>query len=137
MKSMILYAFAVVLVATSLNVGWAAPASVNSEVYETRLAELEKATQDQVASLSEQMAATKDEASNEKLASQAMEIKLQGEIQRLEILLEWAQAEGDEARIGEVQEALDHLLNPPAPVNLPEIQTDKNVVPGNTEQTGQ
>ena len=137
MKSMILCVFTAVFMTATLTDVMAAPESVNVEVFKTRLAELEKATQDQVAALTVQMEAAKEEGASEKLAKEAMEIKLQGEIQRLEIILEWAQAEGDEARIAEVQEALYNLVNPPPPVKLPEIQTEKNIAPSQSEQTGQ
>jgi hypothetical protein len=105
--------------------------------YKAQLQSLEQETQLQIKTLSEQLesAELKD---RETLDKQIIDIKHNAEIQRLTILLDWAKAEGDQARIAEVQKALDNWVNPPQPQQLPTVdrssdtpgvQTDSNQTP--------
>jgi hypothetical protein len=69
----------------------------------------------------ETQAAAATPAQQESFQRQIGEVKRQGEIHRLEVLLEWAQTVGDQARVSEVEQALENWRNPPQPTNLPQI----------------
>jgi hypothetical protein len=60
----------------------------------------------------------------ESLQKQVSDVKQAGEIRRLEILLKWAEDEGDAARISEIQRALENWRNPPRPKQLPQLPKD-------------
>jgi len=78
---------------------------------------LEQETQLQIQALETQLAAAPQDA--EAVQKQIADLKFQYEIQRLNILLEQAQAQGDEPRAAEIRRALDNWLNPPAPPAAP------------------
>lgn len=106
----------------SLAVSALDPASADE--FKARIVNLNAAAQAQVAELDAQVQATTDDAARANLEEQLREAKFQAEAQRLQILLEWAQAEGDEARVAEVQTALDRWLNPPQPQQLPQVERE-------------
>ena len=124
MKKVISRLFVMVALVLVATYAWAAPGAVNAQEYQSRLEALKSNTQSQVATLSEEAAATTDVAQQEKIAARIIELKRQSEIERLQILLEWAEADADEARIIEIQEALTQLVNPPQPQALPQIERD-------------
>ncbi|MBU0509076.1 hypothetical protein KKH27_09610 [bacterium] len=92
--------------------------------FQARIVEAEANTHLQIEALTAGME-TLDPAQREALDRQCVEIKRQGEIQRLEILLEWAQAEGDEVKVTEVRQALETWRNPPEGQVLPQIPRDE------------
>jgi hypothetical protein len=104
---------------------WAAQETGGAQGYQAQLQSLDEETQAQIQALEQQILAT-DGPEREGLELKIAEVKRQCEIQRLEILLEQAQTEGDEARVAEIRSALDHWLNPPEPQNLPEISGAKS-----------
>jgi hypothetical protein len=86
-------------------------------------AQLQAASSDVAARIQalEAQAASSQPAEQESIQRQIAETKRQGEIQRLKILLEWAQSTGDQARTGEIEQALNNWRNPPQPTNLPQL----------------
>jgi hypothetical protein len=90
--------------------------------YQARIEANEVNVQSQIRSLEEQLS-TADTQERESIEQQVVELKRQGEIQRLQLLLSWAKADADADRIREIETALDHIQNPPAPAAQP--QTDK------------
>jgi hypothetical protein len=118
-------------------VAFSAPTSVNADEYKARLQNLANTAQTQVLALEDKIAATTDETVKEDMEHQIMDLKRQSEIQRLQVLLEWAQASGDEARIADVQTALNNWLNPPQPRVMPQVDRDipaPNSVPSTGNQ---
>lgn len=91
----------------------AAPAAPASD-YSAQLQSLEQATQLQMRALEEQRAAAGVQDA-EAIQERVADLKFQYEIRRLTILLEQAEASGDEARAAEIRRALENWLNPPAP----------------------
>jgi hypothetical protein len=91
----------------------AAPAAPASD-YSVQLQSLEQETQLQMRALEEQRA-TVGAQDAEAMELRVADLKFQYEIRRLTILLQQAEADGDEARAAEIRRALDNWLNPPAP----------------------
>lgn len=118
---------AALCLATMLAYATAAPTTVNADEYKIRLDEVSSVSQAQVAELSEKVETAESGAQRDDFQRQIEDVKRQAEIQRLNILLEWAEAEGDVERIAEVRSALDQLMNPPQPQVLPEVE--KHVIP--------
>ena len=118
---------AALCLATMLAYATAAPTTVNADEYKIRLDEVSSVSQAQVAELSEKVETAESGAQRDDFQRQIEDVKRQAEIQRLNILLEWAEAEGDVERIAEVRSSLDQLMNPPQPQVLPEV--DKHVIP--------
>ena len=118
---MVLFSVAMMALVTF---AFAAPTSVDAEQFKARLQNLNATAQAQVAALDELAAAATDESAKADLEHQVMALKRQTEIQRLQILLEWAQAAGDEVRVAEVQTALNNWINPPQPQVMPQVERD-------------
>jgi hypothetical protein len=97
----------------------AAFAQVND--YTVQLQSLEQETQLQMRALEEQHAVA-DAQDAEAIEARVADLKFQYEIRRLNILLQQAEAQGDEARAAEIRHALDNWLNPPAPQVTAPIQ---------------
>jgi uncharacterized protein YecA (UPF0149 family) len=96
--------------------------------FQSHIQSLETETQMQIAALETQISKA-DGQNREQTDRQIMEVKRQAEISRLNILLDWAHAEGDEARAAEIVQALSHWLNPPQTQQLPTVSRE-NVAPG-------
>lgn len=109
----------VLVVFTSAGSIWAAPAPAQNP-YMERIEDLRNLTQQTVSQLSQQ-AATVSGSELAAIEASIADVKRQGEISRLRILLEWAQADGDVARAAEVQQVLDQRLNPAQPQQLPQV----------------
>lgn len=85
---------------------------------------LQAATQAQVDAVTLQLDAA-GPAERESLERRIVELKRQGEIERLTLLLSAAQAEGEAARIAEIQAALAQWTHPPETQILPTAATTK------------
>jgi hypothetical protein len=112
------------------SVAGAAPVS-NAErlAFEARIQAVKQSANEQIKSLvarTETVSPEKQEA----LQSQVQEIKKATEIERLQILLEWAQIEADQEKIAEIEGVLTQLLYPTAEQKLPEIPAEKILAPG-------
>jgi hypothetical protein len=101
-----------------------APNGVDVEQFKARLQNLSETAQAQVVALDDQVASALDENAKADLEQKIEALKRQTEIQRLQILLEWAQAAGDETRANEVQTALNMWLNPPQPQVMPQVDRE-------------
>jgi hypothetical protein len=88
--------------------------------YQAQLLNVEQFNQRQVQALQTQVEAAQPQ-DREALQRQIQNMKREGEIQRLGILLKWAKDEGDAARVAEVEKALDLWVNPPQPRDLPAV----------------
>ncbi len=125
MKSLMFgFGFTLLSVLSLVSLAFSAPALVNADEFKARIVNLNAAAQAQVAELDAQVQAATDDAARSNLEQQIQDAKFQTEAQRLQILLEWAQAEGNEARVAEVQTALDRWLNPPQPQTLPQVEKE-------------
>jgi len=115
------------LVAVALAVPvWAQQAEKSAQAtqdFQTRINAVEAETQAQVEALAAQ-ANDPDPAVRQQVDKRIEGLKQQGEIRRLEILLEQAQAEGDNDKAAEVQQALDMWRNPPQTKSLPLVPRD-------------
>ena len=118
------------LVGTSLCFGQAskAPSQTTRTDYQAQLQALSTTVEGQVSALEAEVAAAQPQ-DREELQRQIVETKKQGEISRLEILLQWAQERGDAARVAEIQTALDNWRNPPQPQQLPQIEKNPSPQP--------
>lgn len=85
---------------------------------------LQASVQAQIDALTVQMKDL-DPAQKADAEAQIVEIKRQGEVQRLTLLLESAQAAGDANRVAKIQNALNHWQNPPQTEILPQIVGEK------------
>jgi len=96
-----------------------APKNTVATDYHARLEASATQLQTRIGVLEAQLADpnTKDRESIER---QIVEMKRQGEIDRLQILLDWARAQGDASRVEEIQQVLNQWQNPPQPQHLPE-----------------
>ena len=101
---------------------FSAPMAINSDEYKSRMQNLRQSTQEQVTALSQQIEGMTEQSKIADLEHQIETIKHDAETHRLEILLEWAQAAGDEARVTEVQTALESWINPPQPEAVPNLE---------------
>jgi hypothetical protein len=112
----------IVLTVTALSYGQAArqQASLTKADFQAQLQTLANDEQTQIQALETQIAAAAP-AEQDNLQRQIAETKRQGEIHRLEILLNWANSEGDQARAAEVSQALENWRTPPQPQNLPQL----------------
>jgi hypothetical protein len=99
-----------------------APTDPSRADYQARLDQAATTVHTQIATLETQLTAAKTAAAQDDLQRQIQDMKRQGEIQRLEILLEWAQAKGDAARATEIEQALNNWRNPPQPQVLPQLE---------------
>jgi hypothetical protein len=116
--------------AAMISTAWAEKSDTKAKTdYKAQLQNLEQQTQDAVKALDEQ-AASQDPESRQAIQLQIQELKRQGEINRLSILLEWANTDGDQARALEIQQALNQWQNPPQTHQLPTITRDPNEQPG-------
>lgn len=117
----LLYAAMAVLLAVSAMAqtksGPANPATGTD--YRTRLETNSAETQAEISALETELASA-ESRDHESLERQLIELKRQGEIRRLTILLEWANAEGDASRAAELQMALANWTTPAAAKPLPE-----------------
>ncbi|HEY3296432.1 MAG TPA: hypothetical protein VGL38_13470 [bacterium] len=89
--------------------------------YQAQIQDLSASTKAQIEALEAQIATATPQHQDE-LQLQIAETKRQGEISRLEILLQWAQDKGDAARVAEIEQALNNWRNPPQPQALPQIE---------------
>jgi hypothetical protein len=96
--------------------------------YQARIQIAAQETQAQIATLETQVAGSKT-IDREALEQRIVEVKKQGEITRLTILLEWAQSSGNSAKVEEIQRALDQWTNPPQPKDLPIIPKSLDKTP--------
>ncbi|MFZ5434679.1 MAG: hypothetical protein ACOZB3_13010 [Calditrichota bacterium] len=104
--------------------------------YSIRIASVETETQARIEALASEIENT-DPATRDAVGRQIEQLKREGEIRRLEILLEWAQTDGDARRISEAEHALNQWRNPPQTQELPELPKNEN--PGsinNASRTG-
>ena len=91
-----------------------ATAVAQSAEYSARLQSLEQESKIQMQALEEQRTLASPQDA-EVIEKRVADLKFQHEIRRLTILLEQAEAGGDEARAAEIQRALNNWLNPSAP----------------------
>jgi hypothetical protein len=89
--------------------------------YQAQLQQLSTTVQSHVQSLETQLTAATP-AQRDELQRQIVQTKRQGEISRLEILLQWARERGDTAKITEIEDALENWRNPPQTQSLPQIE---------------
>lgn len=88
--------------------------------YPERICALESETQAQTALLAKQ--AETNPTQRELFEKQIIHLKKQAEINRLEILLEWAEAEGNSNKAAEIRRSLEQWRNPvvrPKPSHVP------------------
>ncbi len=104
----------------------------NANLYQSQVDQLKLDTRSEIDALNQQLEGVSAEE-QEQIHAQIQALKLQSEISRLEILLEWARSENDEARIVEVETALQNFLNPPVKHNLPDVPRDKSAMPGQSD----
>jgi hypothetical protein len=104
---------AAVLLSSPIFAQEAAPAPSAGD-YSVQLQSLEQETQLQMHTLEAQRAEANPQEA-EAIEKHIADLKFQYEIRRLSILLEQAQAEGDESRAAEIRHALDNWLKPPSP----------------------
>lgn len=127
--------FSITLLVLTVWLGAAAAAPLSKsdrEQFELRLSLLKQQTVEQVKKLSatvETLTADKQEA----VQLQISELKQAAEVERLQILLEWAQTEGDQARIAEIEQALTQLLTPESTAVRPELPAQKSLAPGSEQ----
>jgi hypothetical protein len=93
----------------------------NTTDYRARLEASSTQIQTGIQALETQLAAAAPE-DRPAFDRQIIAMKKQGEISRLQILLEWANAEGDAAKVSEVQTALTNLTTPVESKRLPELE---------------
>jgi hypothetical protein len=113
MLRLILLSCLALLCATVVFAQEAVPAAPASD-YPAQLQSLEQETQLQLHALEERRVTAGAQAA-EAIEVQVADVKFQYEIRRLTILLEQAEAQGDNAGAAEVRRALDNWLNPPIP----------------------
>jgi biopolymer transport protein ExbD len=122
-----------VMLATALCFGQATKAQVTAPQasYDVQLQELATNVQTQIQAIEAQIAAAQPQ-DREALQRQIADVKKQGEINRLEIMLQAARDKGDAARVTEIQQALENWRNPPQP-QVQQVTKDPNSRPA--EQT--
>ncbi|RPH96420.1 hypothetical protein EHM69_01315 [candidate division KSB1 bacterium] len=98
------------------------PSGVSALTYPERIHLLEEETQAQMTVLFQQVAA--DPAQRESIERQIIKLKNQAEIHRLEILLEWAEAEGNQNKAAEIRKALDQWRTPVVPPKQSPVPRD-------------
>jgi hypothetical protein len=103
--------------------------------YKAQLQSLETETQMKIGTLNDQIEKA-DASTREDLDKQIVTLKHDAETQRLTILLNWATSEGNQARIAEVQKALDNWVNPPQPQPQQLIDRSQDT-PGSQSSTDQ
>ena len=132
---MLAFVSAVVLLASlSFAEGAKAPVQVSRTDYQTQIQDVSASTQAHVQALEAQVASAPPEQ-REALQRQIADTKRQGEISRLEILLNWAREKGDAARVTEIEQALNNWQNPPQPQQLPQIEKPASVPTENSATT--
>ncbi len=99
------------------------PTALNDPLAE-QIETLQATTQAHIDALLMQMEGL-EPAQKQELERQIVDLKQQGEIDRLTLLLESAQAADDANRVADIQKALDFWKNPPQTQILPQISTDK------------
>lgn len=126
----------VLMIATfTCNFALADPVSNEARVaFEARIQAVKQSAVEQIKVLTADIEklATKEQTA---LQLQVMEIKKTVEVERLQILLEWAQVEADQEKISEIESALAQLLYPTPEQTLPEISGDKELAPNQVPAT--
>ena len=111
------------MIVSAMSYGQVARQQVQAEKtdYQAQLQTAATDEQAQIQALEAQIASASP-TDQENLERQIADTKRQGEIHRLEILLNWANSVGDVARAQEVSQALENWRNPPQPPqNLPQL----------------
>ena len=133
MRRLIEIAFFSFFMWTTSNSGICAePPGHGASSFQEQLVALKATTEQSLVDLALQSEAATEEQRN-MIAQQVSEVKRQSEIGRLEILREWAVADGDSAKLRDVDTALQYWLNPQQPETRPLIERKRPMQTGGVQ----
>jgi multidrug resistance efflux pump len=128
-RAIIFVALALILVSAAFAQQKTEASKVPQGDFRARLEASEAQIQTSISSLEAQLSSA-ESADADALQRQIIDLKHQGEIDRLHILLEWAGSTGDAARVAEIQNALNQLQNPPQMQATPQQTKNPQDYPG-------